>query len=86
MDLGNVPHSDDKSVVILQSLICLLRERGILSRADVEELCDRVKARAQDRAHDPLPCRDESATEAVSIITNLSDYIGRRYGGKHRRA
>ena len=86
MDSHLTSTTDDKSVVILQSLICLLREKNILSRADVEELCERVKVRAEDRAHDPLPCCDDGATEAVSIITSLSDYIGRRYGGKHRRA
>lgn len=75
----------DKSVVILQSLICLLRERNILSRADIEELCAKVQSRAAHHDIDPLPCRDKEATEAATIISSLSDYIGRRYGGKHRR-
>jgi hypothetical protein len=75
----------DKSVVILQSLICLLRERNILSRADIEELREKVEARATHHDTDPLPCRDKVATEAATIVSSLSDYIGRRYGGKHRR-
>ncbi|QJU60350.1 hypothetical protein HL653_23785 [Sphingomonas sp. AP4-R1] len=75
----------DKSIVILQSLICLLRERNILSRADIEELCEKVQARAAQHELDPIPCRDREATEAATIISSLSDYIGRRYGGKHRR-
>ena len=33
---------EDKNLVILQSLICLLREKNVLSRADIEELCDKV--------------------------------------------
>jgi hypothetical protein len=75
----------DKSVVILQSLICLLRERNILSRADIEELCEKVQMRAAQHEADPIPCRDREATEAATVISNLSDYIGRRYGGKHKR-
>ncbi|MDO6416452.1 hypothetical protein Q4F19_18860 [Sphingomonas sp. BIUV-7] len=75
----------DKSVVILQSLICLLRERNILSRADIEELCEKVQARAERReAADPLPCCDKEASQAATIVSSLSDYLGRRYGGKHR--
>jgi hypothetical protein len=76
----------DKSIVILQSLICLLRERNILSRADIEELCEKVQARAAHVDMDPLPCRDKEATEAATIVSSLSEYIGRKYGGKHRRA
>jgi hypothetical protein len=76
----------DKSIVILQSLICLLRERNILSRADIEELCEKVQARASHVEVDPLPCCDKEATQAATIISSLSDYIGRKYGGKHRRA
>ncbi|PZU06625.1 hypothetical protein [Sphingomonas sp.] len=75
----------DKSIVILQSLICLLRERNILSRADIEELTEKVQARAAHHDTDPLPCCDKEATEAATILSSLSDYIGRRYGGKHRR-
>jgi hypothetical protein len=40
------PETADKSIVILESLLCLLRERNILSRADIEELCAKVKDRA----------------------------------------
>ena len=31
---------EDKNLVILQSLLCLLREKNVLSRADIEELCE----------------------------------------------
>lgn len=77
--------SDGKSVVILQSLLCILREKGVLSRADIEELCDKLRTRAEDHAHDPLPCCSEAATAAASEIAVLNDFIGRRYGGKHSK-
>ena len=76
----------DKSIIILQSLLCLLRERNILSRADIEDLCAKVEERAAHHDLDPLPCCDKQAGEAASIMSGLSDYIGHRYGGKHRRA
>jgi hypothetical protein len=77
--------AEDKNLVILQSLICLLREKNILSRADIEELCATVQARAADHAHDPLPCAAKSAQAAASEIAQIGDYVGQKYGGKHRR-
>ena len=77
--------SGDKSLVILQSLLCLLREKNLLTRADIEELREKVEARAADHAGDPLPCCVEGATAAASEMNRLGEYIGRRYGGKHRR-
>jgi hypothetical protein len=78
--------SGDKSLVILQSLLCLLREKNLLSRADIEELRDKVQARAADHSGDPLPCRMNSVLAAASEMKEIEGYIGRRYGGKHRRA
>ncbi len=78
-------NSGDKSLVILQSLLCLLREKNLLSRADIEELREKLEARAVDHAHDPLPCCMEGAMAAANEMNRLGDYIGRRYGGKHRR-
>lgn len=75
----------DKSLVILQSLLCLLREKNLLTRADIEELRDKVQARVTDHAKDPLPCCVEGATAAASEMERLGQYIGLRYGGKHRR-
>ena len=46
----------DESLVILQSLLCLLREKNVLSRADIEELTERVAMRAAQAERDPLPC------------------------------
>ena len=74
--------SDEKSLVILQSLLCLLREKNILTRADIEELKEKVAQRA---AHDPFACRSTGVAAAVSEVQGLSDYLGRRYGGRHRR-
>ena len=77
---------EDKNLVILQSLICLLREKNILSRADIEELCATVQRRAADHGSDPLPCQSGAVHEAALEVAQIGDYIGRRYGGKHRRA
>ncbi|MFW2831402.1 hypothetical protein [Sphingomonas sp. ID0503] len=76
--------SSDKALIILQSLLCLLRDKNVLSRADIEELRDLVQSRAASRSKD-LPCCTESANAAAVEMRDLGDYIGRRYGGKHRR-
>ncbi len=76
---------EDKNLVILQSLICLLREKNILSRADIEDLCATVQARATDHAHDALPCAAASARAAASDVAQIGQYVGHKYGGKHRR-
>ncbi|WP_298672929.1 hypothetical protein [uncultured Sphingomonas sp.] len=77
--------SSDKTMVILQSLLCLLREKNLLTRADIEDLCDKVQTRASAHAQDPLPCCVEGAAAAASEMERLGKYIGNRYGGKHRR-
>lgn len=77
--------SSDTSLVILQSLICLLREKNVLNRADIEELREMVQERAANHGRDPLPCGVQGATAAAQEMRDLGDYIGRRYGGKHRR-
>lgn len=76
----------EKSWVILQSLLCLLREKNLLTRADIEELCDKVQSRATAQAGLPLPCRQEGLSAAADDMRALGRYIGTRYGGKHRRA
>lgn len=75
----------DETLVILQSLICLLREKNLLSRADIENLCDRVAMRAAQAERDPFPCCAEASRAAASEMARIGDYIGRQYGGKHRR-
>lgn len=75
----------DKAMVILQSLLCVLREKNLLTRADIEDLCDKVQARVADQTANPLPCCSTTALAAASEMGKIGDYIGRRYGGKHRR-
>lgn len=75
----------DKSLVILQTLLCLLREKNLLSRADIEDLCDRVKARAAEAGTGALPCCPDSAVAAAAEMAKMGDFIGNYYGGKHRR-
>jgi hypothetical protein len=43
MDISQSVDSGDKALIILQSLVCYLREKNILSRCDIEELCERVE-------------------------------------------
>ena len=82
---GGPVSNGDKALVILQSLLCLLREKNVLTRADIEELNARVAARAADCARDPFACRDAAGAAAAGEMHAITDYIGRRYGGKHRR-
>lgn len=84
MDLVHAESVDnnDKSLVILQSLLCLLREKNILTRADIEELKEKVAERA---AHDPFACCSNQVAAAVNEMQGLGDYLGKRYGGRHRR-
>lgn len=82
------PHASagDESLVILQTLLCLLREKNLLTRADIEELCDRVAARAKQCESAPFPCTETAASAAASEMARIGGYIGNHYGGKHRRS
>lgn len=75
----------EESLIILQSLLCLLREKNLLSRADIEDLSRKVALRASGAADGPLPCCRESAAAASADMAQMESYIGRRYGGKHGR-
>ncbi|MFC3579495.1 hypothetical protein [Sphingomonas hylomeconis] len=75
----------DESLVILQTLLCLLREKNVLSRADIEELCDRVASRTKQCESAPFPCTETAASAAASEMARIGGYIGQHYGGKHRR-
>lgn len=79
-----LPQGVDKSWIVLETLLCMLRENNILKRSDIEELCERVERRASAIVADPLPCCKESAALAAADLTKLSSYIGQRYGGKHK--
>lgn len=70
----------EESMIILQHLLCLLREKNILSRGDVETLCSRVTA-----STGPLDCCPQAATAASADMQVMTAYIGRHYGGKHAR-
>lgn len=83
---GVAPARSDEAMVILQTLLCLMREKNLLSRADIEELCDRVAMRAAQAERDPLPCCPAAATSAATQMAQIGGYIGRQYGGKHRRS
>ena len=84
MEDGNVDF-DDKAIIILQSLICYLREKNILSRADIEELRDRVNAR-MSTAEETMSCDVTAAAAAASEMARLEQFCGKRYGGKHRKS
>ena len=70
----------EESLIILQSLLCLLREKNVLSRADIEELARKVEQRTG-----PLACCPEAASAATADMRQVTSYIGQRYGGKHAR-
>ena len=75
----------DQNLIIIQSLLCLLREKNILTRADIEGLCEKVTMRATQAERDPLPCSLETARAAADEMTRIGNHIGKYYGGKHRR-
>lgn len=75
-------HSGDESMLILQSLLCLLREKNVLSRRDIEELCRKVELGAAGELPMPVPCCSESAAAASADMRRVSSFIGQRYGGK----
>ena len=75
----------EESLIILQSLLCLLREKNILSRADIEELSHKIGQRAKGSAEGPLSCCPETARAASADMERITQYIGQRYGGKHTR-
>jgi hypothetical protein len=77
--------ANEKTMVILQSLLCIMREKNLLTRADIEDLCAKVQMRATQHDRDPLPCCAEGVTAAATEMAQIGDYIGKKYGGKHRR-
>ncbi len=81
---GVAVDSGDESLIILQSLLCLLREKNVLSRADIETLAHKVEQRAA--GHDAaLPCCTHAASAASAELREMTSYLGQRYGGKHAR-
>lgn len=85
LDIDRVGDPGEESLIILQSLICVMREKNLLTRADVEELCQKVDRRARGESQIPLPCCSDSARSASGLMHRLASYIGQRYGGRHAR-
>jgi hypothetical protein len=79
----NEVDSGEKAMIMLQSLICYLREKNVLTRADIEELRDKVEARIAD-AESHLPCASALATAAATEMRQLEQFCGKKFGGKHR--
>lgn len=75
-----------EALVILQTLMCLMREKNLLTRADIEELCERIAMRAAQAERDPFPCCAEVTRHAADEMERIKGYISRHYGGKHRRS
>ena len=73
----------EESLIILQSLLCVMREKNLLTRADFETLCQKVERRATGQSQVPLPCCSQAAHSASDLIRRLTTYVGQRYGGKH---
>src|SRR3546814_4495057 len=85
-DTGKMMNNDnvapgDKAMILLQSLICYLREKDVLSRADIEELRNRVEARMAT-PDSGLSCATALVAAAVNEMRELDDYCGKKYGGK----
>jgi hypothetical protein len=87
MDVGQRAAGDpgEESLIIIESLLCMMREKNLLSRADIEQLALKVERRATGQSSNPLPCCSESAEAASTMMQRLTSYIGQRYGGKHAR-
>lgn len=75
----------DESLIILESLLCVMREKNLLSRQDIELLCQKVERRAAGISKNPLPCCPDKASNARNYLQRLTAYLGQRYGGKHLR-
>ncbi len=70
MDMTREPDvtAGEESLIILQSLLCVLREKNLLTRADLEELAHKVEMRAAGKSEDGLPCCVESAHAASNAM------------------
>ncbi|MEJ2458946.1 MAG: efflux transporter outer membrane subunit [Novosphingobium sp.] len=78
-------NSGDETIIILESLLCVMREKNLLTRADIERLCEKVERRATGKSKLPAPRCVDAAVAAMSVMQQLSSYIGQRYGGKRAR-
>jgi len=85
MDESVTTNPGEESLIILEGLLCLMREKNLLSRQDVELLCEKVERRAAGKSKNPLPCSSKTAQDAHNYLQRLAGYLGQRYGGKHLR-
>ena len=85
MGMMSEARAGEESLVILQTLLCMMREKNLLTRADIEDLCERVAMRATAAERDPFPCCAEATQAAATEMARIGTYIGKHYGGKHRR-
>ena len=76
--------SGEKASILLESLICYLREKNVLSRADLETLLDQVE---KGHACEGKALRSDEAAVAAAArdMAAIERYCGLRFGGKHRR-
>ena len=79
-------HAGEESLVILQTLLCLLREKNLLTRSDIEDLCERVAMRAAAQHGSGSRSAAAATSAAATEMARIGSYIGQHYGGKHRRA
>ena len=75
----------EESLIIVQTLLCMPREKNLLNRADIEEWCHRVEERVEHHDNAVMPCSLHGAVSASTTMQRLSRYLGRRYGGRHGR-
>ncbi len=78
MDNGLQSHTGDESLVILQSLLCLLREKNVLSRADPEPR----EYRGVDRSR--RDARRTGRTRPASLLRRSDAGSGTRDGEDRR--
>lgn len=77
-------NAGDKAFIILESLICYLRERNVLNRADIEALLDQVEnSHALER--ETFRRSEAAIAAAVEDMAAIERYCGSCFGGKHRR-
>lgn len=81
---NNGTSSGEKASIILETLICYLREKNVLKRADIENLLDRVED-GQTFAGTCLCPREAAKAAAAKDMAAIEKYCSIRFGGKHRR-
>lgn len=76
--------SGEKASIILETLICYLREKNVFNRADIECLLDNVE-NGYALGSKPNRPSEAAVTAATQEMAAIEKYCGMRFGGKHRR-